>query len=186
MRPNARIRPHFCRCACVHAVLTVMCVVCVWYRYETERTHAAAAAAAEEWSDMRTRLQTDLDNFEARHANQTAEAVVEATIKLLQEFLPVLDNFDRARASVSPEGEGAEGVNKQYLEMHESLMAALSEMGIEQIPTVGEAFDYNLHNAIQQMPSDEYEEDVVCAEMQPGYTCKGQLVRAAYVMVSSG
>ena len=47
-------------------------------------------------------------------------------------------------------------------------------------------FDYNLHMAIQQIPNDEYDEGIVCSEAQPGYTCKGQLVRAAYVMVSAG
>ena len=40
--------------------------------------------------------------------------------------------------------------------------------------------------AIQQQPSDEYDEGVVCAEMQPGYTLGGKLLRAAYVMVSAG
>ena len=40
--------------------------------------------------------------------------------------------------------------------------------------------------AIQQMPSDEFEENHVMSELQPGYTCNGKLVRAAYVIVSSG
>lgn len=51
---------------------------------------------------------------------------------------------------------------------------------------VGQEFDYNLHMALQQVPSDEYDEGIVSAEMQPGYMCKGSLVRAAYVMVSAG
>lgn len=153
---------------------------------ETELTNARAAAAAEEWQDRRLRLQTDFDNLQARHVNQTAEASLEATVKLLQDFLPVLDNFDRARSTIAPDSDGAEAVNAQYLGMRTSLMAALADMGVAQIPTVGEDFDYNLHMAIQQIPNEEYDEDVVCAEMQPGYTCQGQLVRAAYVMVSSG
>ena len=111
---------------------------------------------------------------------------MEARIKLLQDFLPVLDNFDRARESISPEGEAQDAVNAKYQEMHAELMSALGELGMEKIETVGAEFDYNLHMAIQQIPNDEYEEGVVCSEMQPGYTVKGQLVRAAYVMVSSG
>ena len=71
--------------------------------------------------------------------------------------------------------------------MHANLMATLTdELAMEKIETVGAEFDYNLHMAIQQIPSPEYEEGVVCSEMQPGYSVKGQLVRAAYVMVSSG
>ena len=60
-------------------------------------------------------------------------------------------------------------------------------MGVKKIETVGTEFDYNLHMAIQQMPTGgEYDEGIVCAEAQPGYTIKGQLVREAYVMVSAG
>ena len=99
----------------------------------------------------------------------------------------VLDNFDRAQQSIKPEGAGQEEVNAKYVEMRESLMKVLTdELAMEKIPAVGAEFDYNLHMAIQQIPNDEYDEGIVCSEMQPGYTCKGQLVRAAYVMVSSG
>lgn len=153
---------------------------------QIEAARADAAALSEEWVDKRTRLQQDFDNFRARHTNQTLEAQVEARIKLLQDFLPVLDNFDRARDTIKPEGEEQEATNARYQEMHAALMTTLGEMGMEKIPTVGSEFDYNLHMALQTVPSAEYDEDVVCQEMQPGYTCMGQLVRAAYVMVSSG
>jgi len=153
---------------------------------KTEEARADGAAVSEEWVDKRKRLQGDFDNFRARHANQTREAQVEARIKVVQDFLPVLDNFDRARMSISPEGEAQEAANAQYLAMRDELMGALAELGMEQIETVGAEFDYNLHMAIQQIPNDEYDEGIVCSEMQPGYTVKGQLVRAAYVMVSSG
>ena len=89
-------------------------------------------------------------------------------------------------AWIKPEGEEQEATNARYQDMHTALMTTLTDMGMEKIPTVGAEFDYNLHMAIQQIPSDEYDENVVCSEMQPGYTIKGQLVRAAYVMVSSG
>jgi molecular chaperone GrpE len=149
-------------------------------RVETEQL-------SDEWSQKRTRLQGDFDNFRARHVNQTLEAQLDARIKVLTEFLPVLDNFDRARDSISPSSDEEEAINGQYEEMHSSLMSTLQE-GLEmaKIEAVGQEFDYNMHMAIQQMPSDEYEENVVCSELQPGYTCKGKLVRAAYVIVSSG
>lgn len=152
----------------------------------TQKAEADAAAAAELWDDRRVRLQTDFDNLQARHANQTFDAQMDATVKLLQEFLPVLDSFDRARSSIVPDGEVEEAVEMRYNAMRADLMTALSDLGVERIPTVGEDFDYNLHMAIQTVPSDEYEEDKVADEMQAGFTCKGRLVRPAYVMVSSG
>ena len=154
---------------------------------QQEDAKAEGEVIAADWVDQRTRLQTDFDNFRARHVNQTMAAQIEARVKLLQDFLPVLDNFDRARGAISLEGAEAEAVKAKYEEMHAGLMKALTdELAMEKIKTVGEEFDYNLHMAIQPMPSDEYDEGIVCSEMQPGYQIKDQLVRAAYVMVSSG
>jgi len=153
---------------------------------EVETSKAEAAAAAEDWGERRVRLQADFDNLRARNANQTDEAQLTATVKVVQDFLPVLDNLDRARTSIKPEGDEAEAASARYEQVYDTLMAALAEMGVETIPTVGEAFDYNLHMAIQTVPSDEFEEDKVAEEMQAGFTCQGRLVRPAYVMVSSG
>ena len=105
---------------------------------------------------------------------------------MLTDFLPVLDNFDRARSSIAPKSDAEEAENAKYDGLHADLMAALGELGMEKMAVVGEEFDYNNHMAIQQIPSDEYDEGIVCSEMQPGYVCQGKLVRAAYVMVSSG
>ena len=112
--------------------------------------------------------------------------VLRERVKLLQDFLPVLDNFDRAQEAIRPEGAAQEAVNAKYTELHDELMKILGELGMEKIDAVGQEFDYNLHMAIQQVPSDEYEEGVVCGVMQPGYMVKDQLLRAAYVMVSAG
>jgi len=118
---------------------------------KTVEAKERAAEARAEFSQKRTRLQTDFDNFRARHYNQTIDAQVDARIKLLSAFLPVLDNFDRARDSISPNGEEEEAVNAEYQAMHAMLMKALEELEVTKIPTVGEEFDYNLHNAIQQV-----------------------------------
>jgi molecular chaperone GrpE len=152
---------------------------------ETLSVRSQAEEARSEFAQQRTRLQTDFDNFKARHYNQTIDAEVDARIKLLKDFLAVLDNFDRARASIKPEGEAAEAVNAQYQDMNTKLMETLAALDVTQIETVGKEFDYNLHMAIQQIPSDEYDEGIVCAELQPGFLCKDKLLRPAYVMVSA-
>jgi len=158
----------------------------VTIKEETSEAQAKATETREEWADKRDRLQTDLENFKARYANQTLEAQLDSKIELVKSFLPVLDNFDRARSLVAPEGEEQAAVNAEYESMHATLMGALAEIGVEKIETVGTEFDYNIHMAIQQVPSDEYDEGIVAEELQPGYSCGGKLVRAAYVMVSAG
>lgn len=151
---------------------------------QTAMAKAEASELSTEWEQKRTRLQTDFDNFKARHVNQTLEAQLDVRIEVLKQFLPVLDNFDRARASIRPEGAAQEATNAHYTKMHAGLMATLGELGMKKIEAVGTEFDYNLHMAIQQMPSDEYASGIVCTEMQPGFTCQGKLLRAAYVAVA--
>lgn len=153
---------------------------------ETVEAQAKAAETREEWVEKRERLQADYENFKARNYNMTQEAQLDSKIGLIKSFLPVLDNFDRARGLIEPQGEEEEAINAKYEEMYTMLMDGLAEIGVEKIPTVGAEFDYNVHNAIQQVPSDEYDEGIVASELQPGYLCGGKLVRAAYVMVSSG
>jgi len=151
---------------------------------QIETAKASAEEESKKWTEQRTRLQSDVDNYKRRHIERKQEAQLDARIEVLKEFLSVLDNFDRARAAVSLDGEAQETRNAMYEHMYVDLMAALGELGLEKIETVGSEFDYNSHNVIQQVPSDEYDSGVVVSEMQAGYTCKGRLVREACVAVA--
>ena len=62
----------------------------------------------------------------------------------------------------------------------------LKNFGLTPIPAVGEPYDFNVHEAIQQTPSDEYGEEVVCAEFQRGFMIGDKLLRPAVVAVSMG
>ena len=77
-------------------------------------------------------------------------------------------------------------INGEYQALHAQLMGALDSLDVKKMEVLGTEFDYNMHMAIQQVPSDEYDEGLVCSELQPGYTCSDKLLRAAYVMVSAG
>lgn len=151
---------------------------------QTAAVEAEAEGVAADWTDKRTRLQTDFDNFKARQAGQVLEAQLDIRIQVLSKFLAVLDNFDRARATSSPAGEAEQARNDLYDQLHADLMTALGGLGLEQFESLGKEFDVNLHMAVQQMPSEDYESGTVCSELQPGYNCEGKLVRAAYVAVA--
>ena len=62
----------------------------------------------------------------------------------------------------------------------------LASFDLKTVPALGTEFDYNLHEAIQQMPSEEYAEDIVCNVFQEGYMIGDKLVRPAIVAVSIG
>ena len=102
---------------------------------------------------------------------------------LLRTLLPVFDNLERAiqsaQRSVDVKGvaDGLSMVQRQFLE-------ALGREGISRVPTVGKPFDPTLHEAIQQVETGDHEPGTVIAEVQPGYTQGGRLMRPAMVVVA--
>merc|ERR1719379_492521 len=107
-----------------------------------------------------------------------------AQVKVLQEFIKITENLDRGMESINPEGEEQVKVNEQYKAIGEQFKAIFKTFGLEQIESVGKEFDTDIHMAVGTQPSDEYPENTVCMEVQPGYTMKGETVSPAYVFVS--
>ena len=97
-------------------------------------------------------------------------------------MLPVIDNFERGLAMI-PEEETdtpfADGMNKIYKQM----VTELDGLGVKPIEAVGKEFDPNLHNAVMQVESDEYESGVIAQELQKGYTYRDTVVRHSMVAV---
>ena len=101
---------------------------------------------------------------------------------MIEKILPVVDNFERGLASIPEEEKGtpfAEGMEMIY----KQLIGELEKMDVRPIPAVGEEFDPNLHNAVMQVESDEYESGVIAQELQKGYTYRDSVVRHSMVGV---
>ena len=94
-----------------------------------------------------------------------------------------MDNFERGLAAV-PEAMAddafVDGMNMIYKQM----MTVLEETGVTPIEAVGKEFDPNLHNAVMQVESDEYESGIVAQEMQKGYKLGEKVLRPAMVSVA--
>ena len=93
-----------------------------------------------------------------------------------------MDNFERGLATVpeeSKEDPFVDGMNRIY----KQLMTELENIGVKPIEAVGQEFDPNLHNAVMQVESDEYESGVVAQELQKGYTYHDMVVRHSMVGV---
>lgn len=109
-----------------------------------------------------------------------------ATLQVVRQILQVLDDFDRAFGAVTPETDDQRAIEQDYRRVYESILAIFQELGVEEIATVGTEFDYELHQAVMQKPSAEYEEGIVCEEFQKGFRIgKKHLVRAAMVAVAA-
>lgn len=157
-----------------------------------EEAHVATVDPVAQLTEERTalreqllRARADFDNFRKRARRDEQEAVKRAREDMLRELLPVFDNLERAAhfARGSADGKAiGEGV-VMVLRLFED---TLSRLGGTRLKAIGSVFDPNLHEAIQQVDSDEYPAGVVVQEFVPGYQFAERLLRAAQVVVSKG
>ena len=108
-----------------------------------------------------------------------------ATREVVREMLEVMDNFDRAFAAVKPESDEERNVEREYKDIYQSILDTFEELGVSVIETVGKEFDYELHQAVMQRPSDVYEEGIVMEEFQKGFIMGDTLIRASMVAVAA-
>lgn len=116
--------------------------------------------------------------------NQSEAKDMEVTRSVVREMLDFLDNFDRAFGAVTAETEEEKAIEAEYKEAYQMTMDVIASLGVEEVQTVGSEFDYELHQAVMQKPSDEYEEGIVCEELQKGFKIGDTLIRAAMVVVA--
>ena len=140
---------------------------------------AEAARMKEQWM----RSAADFDNFRKRTRRELEDTRKMGREELLKDLLPVFDNLERAVSSadratdVKPVADGLKMVLRQFVD-------TLGRSGIQKVSTIGSQFDPAIHEAIQQVESDEHEPGTIVAEVQPGYLQGERLVRAAMVVVA--
>ena len=138
----------------------------------------------EELEDMVKRQLAEFDNYRKR-TEKEKEAMFETGAKsVIEKLLPVVDNFERGLASIPEEEQGsahAEGMQMIY----KQLMGELEKLEVKPIEAVGKEFNPELHNAVMQCESDEYESGIVAQELQKGYTYRDSVIRHSMVAVVS-
>lgn len=151
-------------------------------RFKADKKQDALNEKINELEDKVKRQMAEFDNFRKR-TDKEKNAMFETGAKsVIEKILPVVDNFERGLASVPEEEKGtpfAEGMEMIY----KQLIGELEKMDVRPIPAVGEEFDPNLHNAVMQVESDEYESGVIAQELQKGYTYRDSVVRHSMVGV---
>jgi len=135
-----------------------------------------------ELMDHQRRLAADFNNFRNRAQRDIALAVEQAERKILLEMLPVLDNFDRGMGAAYQDVEsfraGVELIRKQFLE-------SLRRLNVEQLPLqVGDPFDALNAEALTTFTDPNLPDGAVAAIYERGFSLKGQLLRAARVVVN--
>jgi molecular chaperone GrpE len=132
------------------------------------------------------RMAADFDNFRKRQQRDAADQRLQITCTAISAILPVVDNFERARQQLDPQGEEAQALHRSYQGLYKQLVEALKDLGVAPMRVQGEPFDPTLHEAVLREPSDEVAEDVVIEELQRGYQLETRVLRHALVKVSMG
>lgn len=145
----------------------------------------AAKRQAEEFKDLALRKQADFENFRKRMRAEQADAVVRAGQGVIEELLPVLDNLERAIDHVGVGGpvndllRGVEMVQGQLVDV-------LQKEGVELQDPLGQVFDPERHQAVQQREDLEVPEGTIVEVFQKGYVMHGRVIRPAQVVVATG
>lgn len=136
--------------------------------------------------DKLLRTIAESDNTRKRLEKLIEDAKNYAIFSFAKDLLSVNDNLSRALEHKPQNTEGDLANIITGVEMTKSeLTSILKKHGLESIePLLGEKFDYNVHHAISQVVSDEYDQDSIIGIMQSGYKIKDRLIRPAIVQVS--
>jgi molecular chaperone GrpE len=135
--------------------------------------------------DQLLRLQADFENFRRRTQRERSELYQRANEDLIGELLSVLDHFELGFDNAAKH-EANPDVVAGFRMVFDQALTTLGKFGLQPLDVVGEPFDPHQHEAVTQLPSQEYPEDTVVAQTRRGYLLSDRLLRAAQVVVSSG
>ena len=156
-----------------------------------EALHAQLAAAQQKAEDLSAQLAqakdtlmrtaAEYDNFRKRSQKEKDAIYPEAVANTVLAFLPVLDNFERAVAAECKDADFKKGI--------ELIMTAfkdcLTKLKVEEIASLGEEFDPNLHNAVMHIEDDTTADNVIVEVFQKGYLLGERVIRYAMVKVAN-
>jgi molecular chaperone GrpE len=151
---------------------------------QIDELKSRAAKAEENW-DRLLRATADFDNFKKRAAREKTEAIQFASVSLIQKLLPVLDNFEMARAAAqNSREEKISSLQSGVAMVQKQLKDVLAEAGLEEIDAAGKPFDPALHEAISQQETADVPEGNVVQQTRKGYKLRERLLRPAAVIVA--
>ncbi len=148
-----------------------------------ETEEVGVTALHEEIAELRdrsTRALADFDNYRKRVDREREEERRFAAFEMIQEFLPVIDNLERALASDGPADDLKAGVELILRQMHDLLRS----QSVRRVLAEGEEFDPKVHDAVSRHEDSEVEVPTVSEELQSGYLMHDRLLRSSIVKVA--
>lgn len=135
----------------------------------------------EKLRDQLLRQMAEYDNYRKRTARERMEQEAEIVARTVTEFLPAVDNLERALSAECADVNYKKGVEMIY----QNFSLTLEKLGVEVIKTDGEPFNPAYHQAVQQIADDSLESGTVAETFQKGYKIGEKIIRFAMVAVVS-
>lgn len=138
-----------------------------------------------ELNDKYLRLYSEFDNFRKRTLKEKIDLSRTASEGVIIELLPILDDFDRAMASMGA-SENVEAIKEGVQLIHAKMKAIFTSKGLREIKSIGENFDTDFHEAITSIPAPTEDlKNKVVDEVQKGYTLHDKVIRFSKVITGS-
>ena len=144
----------------------------------------ALKAQVAEAKDQVLRTQAEMQNIRRRAEKDVENAHKFALEKFAAALLPVVDNLERAQATLDPADESTRAFSEGIELTHRNFSEVLGSFKVEAIEPTGEPFDPELHEAMSMVENDDVEPNTVLQVFQKGYLLNGRVIRAAMVVVS--
>lgn len=138
---------------------------------------------ADENEEKYLRLYAEFENYKRRIQKENEINKTYQAQRVLTDILPAIDNIERA-LQIEGDDETFKSLQKGVQMVHESLINALKDNGLEFIKTEGEAFDPNIHQAVVQDDNPDFESGEITQELQKGYKLKDRVLRPSMVKVN--
>ena len=135
--------------------------------------------------DQVLRRQAEFENYRKRVDKEKTDYYQRMRAEVLLELLPVLDNFDRALASLASSEGDRESLHQGVELIHRQFSEALKKLGLQPVEAIGHMFDPHVHEAITVEPTDQHEENTIMEEFERGYRLGDRLLRPAKVKVAA-
>ena len=149
-----------------------------------EEVTTAANPEAEEYYAQLQRVMADFDNYRKRVAKEKDAQYSVILSEVITELLPVVDTLEKSLLTKAEDDaskawkNGVELIYRQFTEV-------LNKLGAEEIKTVGEQFDPNLHEAVMHVEDENLGENVIVEELRKGYKLKDRIIRHSMVKVAN-
>lgn len=141
---------------------------------------------ARQYLEHLKRLKAEFENYKKRSLKERARIISLSNEELIREFLPIMDDLERALDSTKKKRKSKEFTS--FVEgigmIFGQLKSMLEKQGLKQIKAQGERFDPHFHEAVMRVELDKYPDDFVVEEMRKGYKLNDKILRPSMVKVN--